>query len=156
MTEPRGTVSPPVAVAFSVLGFFALLIAGFGMLSLLSGSEVLSVAGLGPLPGILGVGFAVAAFAISVWSVVRRPAPTYGGVPFVVIAAFLGFLAGLLVGGVVAGTDAARVASAAGGFATSWFAVVLASVALVCGWSAVALVRTHASRPRWPWEDRER
>ena len=43
---------------------------------------------------------------------------------------------------------------AAGAFATSWFAVVLASTALIAGWTAVALVRTRAGRPRWPWEDR--
>ncbi len=51
-----------------------------------------------------------------------------------------------------AAPDAARTAAAIGGFATSWFAVVLASAALVAGWVAVALVRTGADRPRWPWE----
>ena len=47
MTEPRRGVSPPVAVAFAAVGFFALLIAGFGMLSLLSGAEVIAALGDG-------------------------------------------------------------------------------------------------------------
>ena len=50
------------------------------------------------------------------------------------------------------GIDLARAIAAAGAFATSWFAVVLASAALIAGWTAVALVRTRAGRPRWPWE----
>lgn len=155
MSEPRGAVSAPVAVAFTLVGFFALLIAGFGMLSLLSDAEVLSVAGLGPLPGVLGVGCASAAFAASTWSVVHRAAPRYRGVALIVVAAFLGFLVGVLVGGVLAGADLVRTIAAAGSFATSWFAVVLASAALVCGWAAVALVRTRTGRPRWPWEGDE-
>ena len=51
MSAPRaggtGGVSPPVATAFAVVGFFALLIAGFGGLSLLTGDEGLPVTGLG-------------------------------------------------------------------------------------------------------------
>jgi hypothetical protein len=59
MTDPRGRggaggLTPPVATAFAVVGFFALLIAGFGMLSLFTGAEVLPVSGLGQLPGIVG------------------------------------------------------------------------------------------------------
>lgn len=151
MTEPRPAVAPPVAVAFAVVGFFALLIGGFGMLSLLSGAEVLAVAGLGPVPGILAVVCAVLVFAAGAWFSVRRRA-TYRSVPAVVIATFLAYLAGIAAGGVLAGLDPARTLAAVGGFATSWFAVVLAAAALVCGWAAVALVRTRAGRPRWPWE----
>jgi prolipoprotein diacylglyceryltransferase len=58
----------------------------------------------------------------------------------------------VLVGAALTGVDLARAIAAAGGFATSWFAVLLASVALVAAWTAVALVRTRAGRPRWPWE----
>ena len=54
MSEPQRGVSPPVAVAFAVVGFFALLIAGFGLLSLLSDAEVIPVPGLGQLPGAIG------------------------------------------------------------------------------------------------------
>ena len=70
----------------------------------------------------------------------------------VVVAVFLAYLIGLLVGAMFGGIDLARAIAAAGAFATSWFAVVLASAALVAGWTAVTLVRTRAGRPRWPWE----
>ena len=77
MTEPQPGVSAPVALAFGTVGFFALVVAGFGLLSLATGDEVLPVTGLGPLPGIAAVVFAVAAFVLTVWAVVRRPAPRW-------------------------------------------------------------------------------
>lgn len=153
MTADRGPVSPPVAVAFAVVGFFALLVAGFGLLSLLSDAEVLAVAGLGQTPGIVGAAAAVAAFGASAWFVVRRRHPSFWSVVVIALATFLAYLGGVLLGAVFAGTDAARAVAADGAFSTSWFAVVLAAAALVAGWTAVALVRTRAGRPRWPWED---
>lgn len=150
--EGRGGVSPPVATAFAAVGFFALLIAGFGVLSLLTGAEVLPVSGLGQLPGVGGAMGAVIAFAAMTWLAVRAARPRYRGALSVAVASFLGYLVGILFGGVLSGTDAARLAAAIGGFATSWFAMVLASAALLSGGAAVALVRTSADRPRWPWE----
>lgn len=152
MTEPQRGVSPPVAVAFATVGFFALLIAGFGMLSLLADADVLAVGGLGQAPGVVGVAVSVVVFVLTVWRAVRRPQPSYGAVAIVVVATVVGYVLGVLVGALLTGVDAARATAAAGSFATSWFAVVLASAALVAGWAAVALVRTRARRPRWPWE----
>lgn len=152
MTNPQHGVSPPVAVAFSTIGFFALLIAGFGMLSLLADADVLGVPGLGQLPGVVGTAAAALAFAATAWVAVHRPRPAYASVVVIVLAAFLAYLLGLLVGAVMAGVDAARAVAAVGGFATGWFALVLASAALIAGWSAIALVRTRAGRPLWPWE----
>lgn len=157
MASPRagdgtGGVSPAVATAFAVVGFFALLIAGFGMLSLLTGAEVLPVAGLGQAPGIVGVALAVVAFAVTTGVTVRPVRARYIGVVTVAAATFVAYLVGVLLGAVAVGTDTARAVAAVGAFATSWFAVVLASAAFVCGWCAVALVRTGADRPRWPWE----
>ena len=43
MSEPRPGLSPRIAVAFASAGFVALVIAGFGMLSLLTDTEVLPV-----------------------------------------------------------------------------------------------------------------
>jgi hypothetical protein len=70
----------------------------------------------------------------------------------VTVATVLAYLVGVLAGGVLSGVDGARIVAAVGAFATSWFAVVLAAAALVGGWGAIALVRTAAERPRWPWE----
>ncbi|WP_431801793.1 hypothetical protein [Microbacterium sp. bgisy203] len=152
MPEPQRGLSPQLAVAFTTIGFFALVVAAFGMLSLLTDADVLAVPGLGQVPGAVAVGAATLTFAVVTWVVVRRPQPTYGGAAIVLVATFLAYLGGLLLGGMGAGVDPARAAAAVGGFATSWFAVVLASAAFISAWIAVALVRTRATRPRWPWE----
>ncbi|MFT4214922.1 MAG: hypothetical protein QM622_09125 [Microbacterium sp.] len=152
MSEPGHSVSPPVAVGFAVIGFFALVIAGFGLLSLFLDAEVLAVPGLGPLPGVVAVALATLAFAGVMWVGARRRHPRYTSAAVAAVAAFLAYLLGLLVGAVLAGIDAGRALAALAGFATSWFAVVLALAACVAGWSGIALVRTRAARPRWPWE----
>ena len=150
----RGGVSAPVAVVFATIGFFALLVAGFGLLSLATDAEVLAVTGLGPVPGAVGTAATVIAFAVGAALLVRRARPGYGGTWLVAVGSFLAYLAGVIVGAALAGVDLARAIAAVGGFATSWFAVLLASVALASAWAAVALVRTRADRPRWPWERR--
>lgn len=151
-TDGRGGVSPPVALAFAAVGFFALLIAGFGILSLMSGAEVVDARELGQLPGILGTILAVAGFTVTLWGVLRRARPSYVGVIGVIVAVLAGYLLGLLVGALVQGADPARAVGVAAGFAGSWFALLLAAAALVGGWGGVALVRTRARRPQWPWE----
>lgn len=153
MTENRGSVSPPLAVMFGAVGFFALVVAGFGLTSLSTGAEVLPVSGLGQVPGVVAVTLSVAAFAATLWSAVRAPHPSFWGVTIIAAASFLAYLAGVLAGAVLSGVELARTIGAIGGFATSWFAVVLASAALIAGWAGIALVRTRASRPRWPWEN---
>jgi hypothetical protein len=156
MTSPAsgspGAVRPLAALAYATAGFVALVIAGFGMTSLLMDAEVIAVPGLGAGPGALGVAVATLAFAAAVWATVRAVRPSYGGSAVAAVAAFVGYLAGLWVGALVSGVDLARASAAAGGFATSAFALVLLGAAFVSGWVAVALVRTRAHRPRWPWE----
>lgn len=158
MTLPprdEGGVSARVAVALTTAGFFALLVAGFGMLSLATDAEVIPVRGLGQAPGVVATVAAVVAFAAVTASIVRRPRPSYRGVWLTAVAVPLAYLLGLGIGALVSGVDLARAVAAVGGFATSWFGVLLASIALVCGWTTVALVRTRAGRPQWPWEHDE-
>jgi hypothetical protein len=147
-----GAVRPLAALAYATVGFVALVIAGFGMTSLLLDADVIAVPGLGAAPGALGVALATLSFAGVVWATVRTARPSYGGSALAAVAAFLGYLAGVWFGALLAGVDLARATAAAGGFATSVFALVLLGAAFVSGWVAVALVRTRAHRPRWPWE----
>jgi len=147
-----GPVRPLAALAYGTAGFVALVIAGLGLTSLITDAEVIAVPGLGALPGAAGLAAATAAFTTVTWLIVRVPHPAYGATAAVVPAVYLAYLAGVWLGAVVGGTDPARAAAAAGGFATSVFAVVLVAAAFVCAWAAAALVRTRASRPRWPWE----
>jgi len=151
-TDGRGGVSPPVALAFATVGFFALVIAGFGIASLLTGTEVVDAPEIGQLPGILGTLLAVAGFALTLWRAVRRTRPTFVAAIVIVAAAVAGYLVGLLLGALMSGADPARALGVATSFAGSWFALLLAASALVAGWGGIALVRTRAGRPRWPWE----
>ncbi|QKJ21059.1 hypothetical protein HQM25_03005 [Microbacterium hominis] len=144
---------PGVALALATISFVTLVIFGFGMLSLAADVDVIAVPGLGQVPGIVATTAATIAFAGSLWPIVRRPQPSYGGSAITALAGFLAYVIGLWVAAVAGGADLARAGAAAAGFATSGFALVLAGAGLVAGWGGIALVRTRARRPRWPWED---
>lgn len=148
-----GRVRPLTALAFATATFVALLIFGLGMVSLLLGEDVIEVPGLGQVPGILATAFATLAFAGGLWGAVRRPHPSFWGAAWTTAAAFLAYLAGVLLGAVFTGGDTAAALAAAGRIATSWFGAVVAGAAVVAAWGGIALVRTDARRPRWPWED---
>jgi hypothetical protein len=150
-----GSVRPAAALAYSTIGFAALVIFGFGMTSLALNEDVIAVPGLGQSHGVVGVVCAVSAFAASTWIAVRRPHPSYWSSCWTAVAVLVAYLAGLWITALVTGADPVAATSAVAGVATSWFAVVLVAAALVAGWCGVALVRTQASRPRWPWEHDE-
>lgn len=150
-----GSVRPAAALAYATIGFAALVIFGFGMTSLALNEDVIAVPGLGQSPGVVGVVCATLAFALSTWSSVRRPRPTYWSSCWTAVAALAAYLAGVWLTALFTTSDPISATSAVAGFATSWFAVVLLAAGLIAGWCAVALVRTRASRPRWPWEDPE-
>jgi len=148
-----GPVRPLTALAFATAGFVALLIFGLGMVSLATGEAVIAEPGLGQVPGIVGTILATAAFAAGLWVAVRRRPASYWGSAWTAAACFLAYVAGVWFGAVATGTDAAVAAAVSGRIATSWFGAVVAAAGFIAAWSGVALVRTRAHRPRWPWED---
>ena len=158
MSGPAGTsptnggVSPALAAFLSVGGFGALSICGFGFLSLLTGSDVVPSERIGHLPGPVGFAVAVAALSLVLLDGLRRPRPSYVLAVPAALAVFAAYPAGLAVASVLGGVDPVFAATAAAQFAGSWYAVVLAAAAAAAGWVAVALVRTRARRPEWPWE----
>lgn len=152
MSDPGGGVAPPVAAALSTAGFAALAIAGLGVTSVLLDVEVIAVPGLGNVPGAVAMVCSIGGVGAVLATVLRRPRPSYAAAGTTAVVALLAYLVGLVLGAIVTGVDPARAVSAAGAFALSWFALVLVGAALVAGWGAVALVRTGADRPRWPWE----
>lgn len=151
--QTGGPVRPVIALVFATAAFVALLIFGLGMTSLVIGQDVIAIPGLGQIPGIVATATATLAFAGGLWAAVRRAPATYCGSAWTTAATFLAYVGALWFGAVATGADLAAAASAAGRIATSWFGLVVAGAAFVCSWSGIALVRTRASRPRWPWED---
>jgi hypothetical protein len=150
-----GPVRPVVALGLGVVSYAALAIFGLGMVSLVLNRDVIEVRDLGQVPGVIGMLLSTALFAGAMWPVLRSARPSYVGALGGAAAAYLGYLAGLLFGAVVSGADPAAAFAAVGNVAVSWFGAVLAVAGGIAGWGAIALVRTRAGRPRWPWEDDE-
>ncbi|WP_374313903.1 hypothetical protein [Microbacterium sp.] len=148
-----GPVRPVTALAFATAAFVALLIFGLGTTSLALNEDVVATPGLGQIPGITATVLATAAFATGLWAAVRRPPASYWGAAWTSAATFLAYLAGLWFGAVATGAGLAVAGAITGRIATTWFGLVVAGAALVCSWGGIALVRTRAGRPRWPWED---
>jgi hypothetical protein len=153
-SEP-GPVRPAVALALAAVTFVALAIAGLGMTALFLDADVIAVRGLGQIPGIVGMLLATAAFAGVLWSGLRLEHPSFWTAPVAGLAAALGEVVGVFLGALVSGADAGAAAAASGGIAVGWPGVVIALAGLVSALGAVALVRRHAARPRWPWEGDE-
>lgn len=149
---PREPVPPPVALGFTLVGFVALVIAGLGVVGLATDDDLVTAPGLGPWPGVVAILVAGGVFALIVSSALRRAHPSFWNALWAGIGCFLGYLLGAAVGVLLAGGDPAVAVGVAGRIATSWFGVIVVVAALVASWSAIALVRTEARRPRWPWE----
>jgi hypothetical protein len=146
-------VRPSVALWLTTAGFVALLIFGLGMTSLALDEDVIAVPGLGQIPGVIGTVLATGAFCATLAIALRHRHPSYWTAAIAAVVVGLAFPLGVWIGAVAGGADLAAAAGAAGGLLTSWFGVVTAAVAFVCAWAGVALIRTRAQRPRWPWED---
>ena len=167
---------PAVALAFATIGFSALTIFGLGMVSLATGEDVIATSGLGQVPGIVGVILAVLVFAGGLWTSIGRSGrtvdavtpprtdaaaaggagrrhPSFWGVVWTTAAVFLAYVGGVWFGVLTTGAGLAVATGVAGRLATSWFGAVVAGAAFVSAWAGIALVRTRAHRPRWPWED---
>lgn len=150
--ESAGPVRPAVALVLTLIGFLAVVIAGFGFVSLATDSDVVSVPALGPLPGVIAVAAAGAAYAAVVARALASRQPRYRSAAVVAVAAWAAYgVAGAVA--VALGTgDLVTAAVLLGALWVGWPGLVVAAAAAGAAWSAVALVRTRAGRPRWPWE----
>lgn len=151
----RGPVSAPVAFAFATVGYLALVIFGLGMLSLALDESIIDVPGLGQLPGVAATTLSVLVFGGTLWSAVRRTQPSFWNAAWIAAASFLAYLVGLWIMAVATGTAVGVATGVAARIATTGFGLVIVGAALVASWAGIALVRTRARRPRWPWEDDE-
>lgn len=148
----HGPVGPGLASTFATVGYLALLICGLGLVSLGTGEAVIRSPGLGQVPGIVATALSIGVFAAGLWSVVRRGRPSFWNSGWIAVASVLAYLVGLWLAAVGGGAGIAAASAVTGRLATSWFGAVIAAAALVSAWAGIALVRTRARRPRWPWE----
>lgn len=136
----------------AVIGFFALAVFGLGAVSVATDSDIISVPGLGQLPGIVGMVVAVAAFAASLWVAVRSRHPSFLSVPMTALITALAHLVAVWVGAVLAAGDLVVATAVAGDLVLGGPSAVLLVAAAIAAWGGVALRRTRAQHPRWPWE----
>lgn len=177
-----GSVGPPAALAFATTAFVSLIVFALGMLSLVLDDDVIATPGIGPIPGAAAAGAAALVFAGGLWSVIRsrpnverpdtappatarpdtgspdapgRRHPSFWNAPWIALASVLAYVTALGIAAVATGAGLAAATAIAGRIATSWFGAAIALAAAVCAWGGIALVRTRAGRPRWPWETRD-
>lgn len=136
----------------AVIGFFALAVFGLGALSIATDTDIIAVPGLGQGPGVFGMLIGILAFALTLLAALRRPRPAYPSALVVGLATAIAHLAGVWIGVLVGRGDIVLATAVAGGLVSGGASVVLLAAAAVAGWSGIALRRTRAQHPRWPWE----
>ncbi|WP_228479903.1 hypothetical protein [Microbacterium abyssi] len=136
----------------TTIGFFALAVFGLGALSVVTDADIISVPGLGQAPGIVGMIVAIAAYAGILWLAVRIGHPRFRSVWVIAIATALAHLLAVGVTALIVTGEFVTALAAMGDLITGGASVVVLVVAAIAGWAGVALRRTRASRPRWPWE----
>lgn len=139
-------------MALTLVGFVAVLVCGFGIATLVTDSDVIVAPGTGWVPGVIGVLAAASTYAVVVGVGVWPRHPSYWLSASAAFACVIAYLVGVCIAIAVEASDLVFALSAMGQVALSWFAVVVAGAAAIAAWTAVALVRTRARRPRWPWE----
>lgn len=154
--DPRGPesagVSPVLAVVFATIGFFALAVFGLGALSVVTDSDIIATPGLGQAPGIGGMLAAVVAFAVLLWFVVRRPAASFVSAVVIALSVALAHLAVVWVSVTGVAASALLATAVAGDLVRGGASAVVLVAALLGAWAGIAMRRTRARRPRWPWE----
>lgn len=122
------------------------------MTSLATDSDVIDTPGLGAIPGVVGVVAATAAYALALGLGLRPRHPSFLTALWGALAAALAYLAGVWIGALVTGADAALATSVVGRLAIGWAAPIVALAGFVAAWAAIAVARTAARPPHWPWE----
>lgn len=139
-------------MVLATIGFFALAVFGLGALSVVTDTDIIAVPGLGPAPGAIGMVAAVAVFALMLWSTLRRGNPSYVATIAIAVLSALMHLAAVWIAVVIGSSDLVIATAVAGDLVRGGASAVLVVAGLVAAWGGIALRRTRAEHPRWPWE----
>ena len=154
--DPRGPrpagVSAILATVMTTVGFFALAVFGLGALTVATDADLIDVPGLGQAPGVVGMLFAIAVFAGVLWAAVRIRHPRFRSVGAIAIATALVHLLAVGATALIVAGEVIAALSVMGGLVTGGASLVILAAAAIAGWAGVALRRTRAERPKWPWE----
>ncbi|GGD61413.1 hypothetical protein [Microbacterium murale] len=136
----------------TTIGFFAIAVFGLGALSIVTDAEIIEVPEAGQAPGIVGMVIAVAVFAAILYLAVRITHPKFRSVWAISIATAFAHLIAAGIGAVAVTGDFVNALAVMGELITGGASLVILLTAAIAGWAGVALRRTRAKRPRWPWE----
>lgn len=139
-------------MVLSTVGFFALAVFGLGGVSVLTDFDLIAIPGLGPLPGVGGMLVAVVTFALLLWLTVRREHPSFWSAVVIAVATALAHLLAVWVGVLVGTSDLVISTAVAGDLVRGGASAVMLLAAAIGAWSGIALRRTRAQHPQWPWE----
>ena len=147
---------PPLALAsFASVGYLALLVAGLGFASAITNQDVISVPGTSLIAAFVAAGIAIIAFGLFLLGPASRARPSYWSALSTALGTAAVYLLALGACVLVSGGDLDRTLAVLGDVIVGWVTPVVAIAAAVAAWGALAMRRTSASRPRWPWEDEE-
>lgn len=136
----------------TTVGFFAIAVFSLGALSVVTDADIIAVPETGQAPGIVGMTVAVAVFAGILWLAVRIEHPRFRSVWTISIATALAHLLAAGIGAIVVTGEFINALAVMGQLVTGGASLVIFAAAAIAAWAGVALRRTRAKRPRWPWE----
>lgn len=156
MTDPRrpqpSGVSAWMALGMATILFFALVVLGFGIITFFTDRDIIATSGLGQVPGILGMLAALIAFIATLRTTLVPPRPAYPPVLLTALATPLAHLFIVWIAVLIAGHGFVTATSVAADLVRYGSTLILFASAAVSAWTGVALRRTRAHRPQWPWE----
>jgi len=157
--DPRGEtpagVSAFLALVIGFVGFATLSILGLGMLSYFADIDILSIPGLDWWPAIVAMIFAILAFCWMLWPALRRDPPSFLAVPAAALVTAVAHLIALALAALLSGVGTAAAIAAVSQLIMRGSSLVVLLAAAVGAWVAIALRRTRAHAPQWPWEERD-
>ncbi len=155
--DPRGEqpsgVSVVTALTVGWVSFAALAILALGMLSYFAGIDVISAEGVYRWAGITAMIAAIAGFAgMAAWTL-RAAHPSYVSALLIALVATLVHLVVMTLAVLIGGETTVGAITAMSMLVTQGASLAIFLAAVVAAWIAIALRRTRAGRPHWPWED---
>ncbi|GGO67049.1 hypothetical protein GCM10010910_27950 [Microbacterium nanhaiense] len=154
MTAPD-KLPTPLLVAFATIGYLALLVAGLGVASAVVDDDIISTPGVSLVAAYLAAGVAIAAFALLLAGPVSRERPSYWAAASTALGSAGIYTIALAIAAFVSSGDLSTTGSVLREVLLGWVVPVVLGSALVAAWAGIALRRTAARPPRWPWEDDE-
>lgn len=141
-----------MAVVLATISFFALAVFGLGALSVATDTDIISTPDLGQAPGVVGMLAAVVAFAVLLGVTLRTRRPSFVSTITIALVTVLAHLAVVWFAVLLGTSDIVIATAVAGDLVRGGVSAVLLAAALIAAWGGIALRRTRAEHPRWPWE----